>query len=319
MTHSKFQCWGECFCTKISPISLKSFNPSWLDRMWYVHMFCSGKYHGMVRVFHMLNDSLGEIVDVCQNDIQTSRRSGCYTGWNSSKSFNTTVPPHILVLPWTKKRTILEIRAEKNAVVLPWPKKLHVRPPRTSNYRRLHAREITRLHVPAGARLSQFFYPCTVWCSEIGPLTSLMHVTQVQPVTTKNQFHCTRLYFKCSVHWTVEDRLWECRLQEVWHFRHEQKIFGHPKFLWQEKKIIKFWGIRHLQFKNFLGELPQTPAKCNPLSNTLATCLSSVRRDVIANEFKPYRVGLWAQANLSAPTFEPADEARTGQRAALSV
>ena len=53
--------------------------------------------------------------------------------------------------------------------------------------------------------------------------------------------------------------------QEVWHFRHEQKIFGHQKFLWQLKKIIKFWGIRHLEFKIFLGELPQTPpAKCNP-------------------------------------------------------
>ena len=55
--------------------------------------------------------------------------------------------------------------------------------------------------------------------------------------------------------------VWECRLQEVCHFPHEQKIFGHPKFLWLLKKIIKFWGIRHLKFKNFLGELPQTPRK----------------------------------------------------------
>ena len=46
---------------------------------------CSGKYHGMVREFHMLNDSLREIVDVCQNYIQTSRRSGCYTGWGPNK------------------------------------------------------------------------------------------------------------------------------------------------------------------------------------------------------------------------------------------
>ena len=38
------------------------------------------------------------------------------------------------------------------------------------------------------------------------------------------------------------------RLQEVWHFRHEQKIFGRPKILWQLKKIIKVWGIRHLDF-----------------------------------------------------------------------
>ena len=32
-----------------------------------------------------------------------------------------------------------------------------------------------------------------------------------------------------------------------------------------------------------------------------------------------YRVGLQAQANFSAPTFEPAHEARAGKRAALSV
>ena len=34
----------------------------------------------------------------------------------------------------------------------------------------------------------------TAWCNEIGPLTSLIHVTQVHPVTTEDQFHCTRLY-----------------------------------------------------------------------------------------------------------------------------
>ena len=34
----------------------------------------------------------------------------------------------------------------------------------------------------------------TVWCNEIGSLTSLMHVTQVHPVTIEYQFHCTRLY-----------------------------------------------------------------------------------------------------------------------------
>ena len=33
-------------------------------------------------------------------------------------------------------------------------------------------------------------------------------------------------------------------------------------------------------------------------------------------ERSAYRVGLWAQVNFSAPTFEPAHE---GQRAALSV
>ena len=35
--------------------------------------------------------------------------------------------------------------------------------------------------------------------------------------------------------------------------------------------------------------------------------------------YAPYRVGVQAQANFSAPTFEPAHEARAGKRAALSV
>ena len=63
------------------------------------------------------------------------------------------------------------------------------------------------------------------------------------------------------------------RLQEVWHFRCEQKIFGHPKFLWQLKKIIKFWGIRHLEssLKFFWGSSPDQHV--TPLSYTLATCL----------------------------------------------
>ena len=34
----------------------------------------------------------------------------------------------------------------------------------------------------------------TAWFNEIGSLTSLMHVTHVHPVTTENQFHCTKLY-----------------------------------------------------------------------------------------------------------------------------
>ena len=36
--------------------------------------------------------------------------------------------------------------------------------------------------------------PNTVWCNEIGSLTSLMHETRVHPVTAENQFLCTRLY-----------------------------------------------------------------------------------------------------------------------------
>ena len=57
--------------------------------------------------------------------------------------------------------------------------------------------------------------------------------------------------------------LWNARLQ-VWHFRHEQKIFGHPKFLWQLKKIIKFWGIRPLNLKFFWGSSPRPPQNVTP-------------------------------------------------------
>ena len=50
-----------------------------------------------------------------------------------------------------------------------------------------------------GRCTEKIVFPClvnTAWCSEIGSLTSPMHATQVHPVTTENQFHCTRLYFK---------------------------------------------------------------------------------------------------------------------------
>ena len=43
------------------------------------------------------------------------------------------------------------------------------------------------------------------------------------------------------------------------------------------------------------------------------------RLTIFAHIYKTYRVELRAQANFSAPTFEPAHGARAGQRAALSV
>ena len=66
------------------------------------------------------------------------------------------------------------------------------------------------------------------------------------------------MYFKCSVHQrALKTVSGNTRLQqEVWHFL---KIFGHPKFLWQLKKIIKVWGICHLEFKIFLGSSPRPP------------------------------------------------------------
>ena len=46
----------------------------------------------------------------------------------------------------------------------------------------------------------------TAWCCEIGSLTSLMDVTQVHPVTTENQFSCTRLYMLVHIQYKVNNR-----------------------------------------------------------------------------------------------------------------
>ena len=53
---------------------------------------------------------------------------------------------------------------------------------------------LTRTHHKLRQRSGNIIWSSTVWCNEIGSLTSLMHVTQVHPVTTENRFHCTRLY-----------------------------------------------------------------------------------------------------------------------------
>ena len=53
--------------------------------------------------------------------------------------------------------------------------------------------------------------PCTAWCNEIGSLTSLMHATQVHPVTTENQVHCTRLYTHSFYTSHVHSIIWEKR------------------------------------------------------------------------------------------------------------
>ena len=67
-------------------------------------------------------------------------------------------------------------------------------------YRADTARVCMRKRVCVCGRCTEkIVFPClvnTAWCSEIGSLTSPMHATQVHPVTTENQFHCTRLYFK---------------------------------------------------------------------------------------------------------------------------
>ena len=72
------------------------------------------------------------------------------------------------------------------------------------------------------------------------------------------------MYFKCSVHQcALKTVSGNTRLQEVWHFSHEQKIFGHQKFFWR-KKIIKIGVFATLNLKFFWGSSPRPPAKCNP-------------------------------------------------------
>ena len=64
--------------------------------------------------------------------------------------------------------------------------------------------------------------------------------------------HIVPMYFKCSVHCVSGNAV--CMRSGI---SVMSRRLGHPKFLWQ--KIIKFWGIRHLKFKKFQEELPQTP------------------------------------------------------------
>ena len=69
------------------------------------------------------------------------------------------------------------------------------------------AKNVTRVIENVDQRCARkrdgFLIHCThtAWCSEIGSLMSLMHTTQVHPVTSENQFHCTRLYEKRSTVW----------------------------------------------------------------------------------------------------------------------
>ena len=60
----------------------------------------------------------------------------------------------------------------------------------------------------------------TVWCNEIGSLTSLMHTTQVHPVTTENQFHCARLYNG------TRPAVWACLALCAWIFLHSGQRKG---------------------------------------------------------------------------------------------
>ena len=65
-------------------------------------------------------------------------------------------------------------------------------------------------------------------------------------------------------------------------------------------------------------------AWCSEIGSLAGHCRCSCSMHPVTSEnqflcTRPYRVGLRAQANFSAPTFEPAHEARAGKRAALSV
>ena len=104
--------------------------------------------------------------------------------------------------------------------------------------------------------------------------------------------HVVPMYFKCSVHQcALKTVSGNTRLQDVCHFRHEQKIFGHPKFLWQLKKSLNFGVFATLNLK----KLPQTPPPQNvtPLSNTLLRAwdiLDNLHQLLVAGHVGKHRV-----------------------------
>ena len=98
-------------------------------------------------------------------------------------------------------------------------------------------------------------------------IETLFHLPQTIQTLPNNS---TLQHHPCSTHVfqmfsALKTVSWNSRLHEVWHFRHEHKIFGHPKCLWQLKKIIKFWGIRHLEFNIFWGSSPRPPQNVTSL------------------------------------------------------
>ena len=58
----------------------------------------------------------------------------------------------------------------------------------------MRACPVSTLHVLLLQAYLRWLCTSIYQCSEIGSVTSLMHVTQVHPVSSENQFHCTRLY-----------------------------------------------------------------------------------------------------------------------------
>ena len=66
----------------------------------------------------------------------------------------------------------------------------------------------------------------TAWFNEIGSLASLMHVTQVHPVTTENQFHCTEVYAVWQNISLLHCTKWFIHTQR-WHY--SQWRDAHPK------------------------------------------------------------------------------------------
>ena len=90
--------------------------------------------------------------------------------------------------------------------------------------------------------------PCTVWCSEIGSLTSLDDVTQVHPMTSENQFHCTRLYTTATTPpmtiFMFCDKLTSCK------HTHTCRLSEQRKQMWHETK-------RHTTTRRLQWSFPQ--------------------------------------------------------------
>ena len=83
--------------------------------------------------------------------------------------------------------------------------------------------------------------------------------------------HAAPMYFKCSMHWRPSLGMPACRRSGTsvmsGRYLDIQNFFGN----W--RKSINFGVFATLILKIFWGSSPRPPAKCNPLSNTLATCL----------------------------------------------
>ena len=124
-------------------------------------------------------------------------------------------------------------------ILLTWPKKFGQ--PRTSNYRRVHAREITRLCPLAGARLSQFFLARVVvpmrpssgpsWTVFSENIPTLVCAIKVHPLMSKFYLLVVNI---------------EQQSQLNWGLRLTENSGQHPNSVLQSSSIFLSWNLSSL-------------------------------------------------------------------------